>query len=66
MVGRVQDAAAWAMKAVAFARERGERGFEIGQRSAAHAHLTTAMTMYRDMGMRLWLEQAEAEQAELH
>ena len=28
MAGRVQDAAVWATKAVAFARERGERGFE--------------------------------------
>jgi class 3 adenylate cyclase/tetratricopeptide (TPR) repeat protein len=28
MAGRVQDAAAWATTAVAYARERGERGFE--------------------------------------
>ena len=28
MVGRVQDAAAWATKAVEYARGRGERGFE--------------------------------------
>jgi hypothetical protein len=27
----------------------------------AREHLTTAMTMCREMGMRLWLEQAEAE-----
>ncbi len=24
-------------------------------------HLTTAMTMYREMAMQFWLEQAEAE-----
>jgi hypothetical protein len=28
-------------------------------------HLTTATTMYRDMGMTYWLEKAEAEMAEL-
>jgi hypothetical protein len=27
----------------------------------AHEHLTTATTMYREMDMRFWLEQAEAE-----
>jgi tetratricopeptide (TPR) repeat protein len=27
----------------------------------AREHLTTAVTMYREMGMRFWLEQAEAE-----
>jgi tetratricopeptide (TPR) repeat protein len=26
----------------------------------AHKHLTTASTMYREMGMSFWLEQAEA------
>ena len=31
----------------------------------AHEHLTTATAMYRDMGMRFWLEQAEAEMREL-
>ena len=30
----------------------------------AHAHLTTATTMYRDMGMTYWLEKAEAEMRE--
>jgi hypothetical protein len=29
----------------------------------AHEHLTTATTMYREMDMRFWLEQAEAEAA---
>jgi len=28
-------------------------------------HLTTATTMYREMGMTYWLEQSEAELAEL-
>ena len=33
-------------------------------RVKAHEHLTTAGTMYRDMGMTYWLEKAEAEMAE--
>jgi class 3 adenylate cyclase/tetratricopeptide (TPR) repeat protein len=32
-----------------------------GKREQAQEHLTTAVTMYRDMDMRFWLEQAEAE-----
>jgi predicted ATPase/class 3 adenylate cyclase len=32
-----------------------------GDRAKAEEHLTTAATMYREMDMRLWLEQAEAE-----
>ena len=35
------------------------------QREQAQEHLTTATAIYREMGMRFWLEQAEAEQAEL-
>ena len=31
------------------------------QRERAREHLTTATTMLREMGMRFWLEQAEAE-----
>jgi tetratricopeptide (TPR) repeat protein len=120
MVGRVQDAAACATKAVESARERGERGFEAwalrlqaeialaaqppevvaaegryceakalagalemrpllahchlglgklyrrtGQREQAREHLTTAATMYREMDMRFWLEQADAEMKRL-
>src|SRR5215467_14535903 len=30
-----------------------------GKREQAQEHLTTATTMYRDMGMTYWLEQAE-------
>ncbi len=32
-----------------------------GDRKQAQQHLTTAATMYREMDMRFWLEQAEAE-----
>ena len=32
-----------------------------GKRAEAREHLTTAMTMYRKMGMTYWLEQAEAK-----
>ena len=33
-----------------------------GKNEEAQEHLTTATTMYREMDMRFWLEQAEAEQ----
>jgi tetratricopeptide (TPR) repeat protein len=36
-----------------------------GKREEAREHLTTATTMYREMDMRFWLEQAEAEMREL-
>jgi class 3 adenylate cyclase len=36
-----------------------------GKREQAREHLTTATAMYREMGMRLYLEQAEAELKEL-
>jgi tetratricopeptide (TPR) repeat protein len=36
-----------------------------GQREQASEHLATATTMYREMDMRFWLEQAEAELREL-
>jgi hypothetical protein len=32
-----------------------------GNRQEAQEHLATATTMYREMDMRFWLEQAEAE-----
>jgi tetratricopeptide (TPR) repeat protein len=32
-----------------------------GKREPAQEHLTTATTMYREMDMRFWLEQAEVE-----
>ena len=31
-----------------------------GQQQQAQEHLTTAATMYREMDMHFWLEQAEA------
>jgi hypothetical protein len=33
----------------------------MGKEDQAREHLTTATTMYREMGMRFWLEKAEAE-----
>jgi hypothetical protein len=36
-----------------------------GKREEPHEHLTTATTMYREMNMTYWLEQAEAETMEL-
>ena len=34
------------------------------KREQAHEHVTTATTMYREMGMTYWLEQAEARMKE--
>ena len=31
-----------------------------GDQANAHEHLTTAATMYREMGMNFWLAQADA------
>jgi tetratricopeptide (TPR) repeat protein len=39
----------------------GKLNRRTGQREQAHEHLTNATTMYREMDMRFWLEQAEAE-----
>ena len=36
-----------------------------GKREQAREHLTTATTMYREMDMKYWLEQAAAETAAL-
>jgi tetratricopeptide (TPR) repeat protein len=36
-----------------------------GDCEQAQEHLTTALTMYREMGMTYWLEQAEAELRQL-
>ncbi len=36
-----------------------------GKRQEAQEHLTTATTMYREMGMTYWLEQAEREMKEM-
>jgi tetratricopeptide (TPR) repeat protein len=39
----------------------GKLSRRTGKRQQAQEHLTTATTMYREMDMRFWLEQAEAE-----
>jgi hypothetical protein len=39
----------------------GEHDRPTGKREQAHEHLTTATTMYREMGMTYWLEQVETE-----
>jgi hypothetical protein len=36
----------------------------MDKRSEAQEHLTTAATMYREMDMRFWLEQAETQLSE--
>jgi hypothetical protein len=36
-----------------------------GKREQARDHLTTATTMYREMDMRFWFDEAEAELAAL-
>ena len=36
-----------------------------GKRQEAQGHLTTATTMYREMNMSFWLEQAEVELKQL-
>jgi class 3 adenylate cyclase/tetratricopeptide (TPR) repeat protein len=43
----------------------GKLYWRTGQREQAREHLTTATTMYREMDMRFYLEQAEAEMREL-
>ena len=65
-------------KALALAEPRGVRPLiahchlglgkfyrRIGNQEQAREHLTTATTMYRDMDMRFWLEQAQAEMRQL-
>ena len=41
----------------------GKLSRRTGEREQAHEHLATATTMYREMDMRFWLEQVEAEMA---
>jgi hypothetical protein len=40
-------------------------GYVEGRNLVAQEHFTTATTMFREMGMQFWLEQAEAELKEL-
>jgi len=69
-----EEAMAHYRQALALAAERGMRPLvahchlglgklygRTGKREQAREHLTTATTMYREMDMRFWLEQAEAE-----
>jgi class 3 adenylate cyclase/tetratricopeptide (TPR) repeat protein len=39
--------------------------YRTDKRDQAQGHLATAVTMYREMGMRFWLEKAEAEMRSL-
>ena len=39
----------------------GKLYWRTGKREEAREHLTTATTMYREMGMPFWLEQAEKQ-----
>ena len=74
----VEQAAAHYQQALALAEALGMRPLvahchlglgklyrRAGKREQAHEHLTTATTMYREMDMRFWLEQAEVEVREL-
>jgi tetratricopeptide (TPR) repeat protein len=39
----------------------GKLSLRTGKQQEAHEHLNTATTMYREMDMRFWVEQAETE-----
>jgi hypothetical protein len=43
----------------------GKLYWRTGKREQAQKHLTTAIAMYREMGMTYWLEQAETELRQL-
>jgi len=71
------DVATHLRRALALAEPRGMRPLvahchlglgklsrRTGQRERSQEHLTTATTMYREMGMTYWLEQAERESKE--
>jgi tetratricopeptide (TPR) repeat protein len=70
----VENAEAYYREAMALADELGMRPLvahchlglgkvsrRIGKLQEAQGHLATTITMYREMGMRYWLEQAEAK-----
>ena len=72
--GGAEDAPGYYREALALAGELGMRPLvahchlglgklsrRAGERAHTEEHLTTATTMYREMDMRFWLEQAEAE-----
>jgi len=71
---RPEEAEDWYQRALTLAEPRGMRPLvahchlglgklyqRTGKQREAHAHLTNATTMYRQMGMINWLKQAEAE-----
>ena len=75
--GGGEDAPGYYREALALAGELGMRPLvahchlglgklsrRTGKRQEAQEHLTTATAMYREMEMRFWLEQAEAETRE--
>jgi class 3 adenylate cyclase/tetratricopeptide (TPR) repeat protein len=74
--GGAEDAEGYYREALALAGELGMRPLvahchlglgklyrRMGKREQAREHLTTATTMYRDVDMRFWREQAETEMA---
>jgi len=75
--GGAEDAEGHHRQALALAEPRGMRPLvahchlglgtlyrRTGKREPAREHLTTAATMYREMGMTYWLEKAEAKMAD--
>ena len=42
----------------------GKLGRRTGKQQQAQQHLAAAITLYGEMGMRFWLERAEAETGE--
>ena len=75
--GGAEDAEGYYRKALAHAGKLGMRPLvghchlglgtlyrRTGKREQAQEQLTTATTMYREMDMRFWLEQAESEMKE--
>src|SRR5499433_1898458 len=76
--GCAEDASGYYREALALARELGMGPLvahchlglgklyqRTGKREQTQEHLTTAATMYRDMGMTYWLERAAAEMRDL-
>ena len=76
--GGAEDAEGYYREGLALAGELGMRPLvahchlglgklsrRTGKREQAQEHLHTATTMYREMDMRFWVEQAEAETAVL-
>jgi hypothetical protein len=60
-LGRFEEGIAHAQEGLRLADAIGKLYRRTGKRAKAREHLTTATTMYREMDMRFWFEQAEAE-----